>query len=582
MSDFKHPLDSPEAFSAYCEHVKQQFQNLVEERVSFLESAQAHLAILEGLARKSGASPILTELELLGQKARREAAALRESALQPPVELPPSFSFTAVIPAQSQITSSPTSLNGPTTSPSLDYRAVSEPRGAFDSRLVRPTPAPPPPPIRAAAPVPKTEQRSLEELYAATDALVEEAEQEGDLYSGVSGLIRLKALLCRQRGLQAELAQRDIQHWPVRQLLSYIRRRIDEEHGSGHYLIMLRAELWPAEPWPWYRLAELYEGLGEAYAALDWYEEEADKFNQPERQELLESIAAHQTRLWRHLQLYFPRQNDEHQLQFFRSVCAMAEQEDVYLYSLQERCPDEELEEKAKSLPVIIEHLKVDRKNRSKREAAIAELRQLVTGPDFGTRDGDPHLLEQAVVKCRETGAPASSTALRTVLMNWVSLLSESEEKSVQEVARELEKETERLARKAAETDTSEAEIFSESEIAELEAVRDMVRGKRCLFIGGICREESRQKIERELGLAELVWPSTNGAESVYKFESDIQNTDITVILIRFMRTGWGHARELAVKHDKMFVRLPAGYGINQVVRQFYRQLVPEAALVGK
>lgn len=583
MSEYKHPLDSPESFCAYCEHVKQQLRNLVEERISFLESAHAHLGILEGVARKSGPSPILTELELLGHHARREAAALRESALQPAADLvQPPFLFAATA-APAAITQAPSNLDyrpPQDTRAPYDARTPYEARGPYDARAARPVQ----PVLRAAPPVPKTEQRSLEELYHATDVLIEEAEQEGDFYSDTVGLIRLKALLCRQRGLQAELFQRDIQHWPLKQLLTYIRRRIDEEHGSGHYLIMLRAELWPAEPWPWYRLAELYDGLVDAHLALDWYEIEAAKFNQPERQELLESIASHQTRLWRHLQAYFPRQNDEHQLQFFRGVCALAEQEDVYLYSLQERCPDEVLTEKAEGLPVIIEHLKLDRTNRAKREAAIQELKQLVTSPDFGTREGDPQLLEQAVIRCREEGAPASSTALRAFLMDWVALLMESEERPVQEVARELELEVERQVRKAADAEMAESEItFSDSEMEELDAVRDLVGGKRCLFIGGVCREEARQRIQRELGLAELVWPSTNGMESVYKFEPDIQNTDITVILIRFMRTGWGHARELAIKHDKMFVRLPAGYGINQVVRQFYRQAVrEEPVLVGK
>jgi hypothetical protein len=584
MSDYKHPLDSPEAFTAYCEHVKEHLKNTVAERISFLESAHAHLGLLENLARKAGPSPLLTELELLGQHARREAVALRDSSILPAADLdtaPFVFSPAATTPAPHQTAQAVTNISVH----DVGYRPV-DGQSAYDARTGYEARGPRPitQPIRAVAPVPKTEQRGLEELYRATDELIEEAEREGDLYSGVVGLIRLKALLCRQRGLQAELFQRDIQHWPLKQLLTYIRRRIDEEHGSGHYLIMLRAELWPSEPWPWYELAHFYDGLIEAYEALDWYEAEASKFNQPERQELLESIAAHQTRLWRHLQAYFPRQNDEHQLQFFRSVCALAEQEDVYLYSLQERCPDEVLAEKAEQLPVIIEHLMLDRTNRAKREAALQELKQLISSADFGTREGDPQLLEQAVIRCRDTGAPASSTALRSLLIDWVALLSESGEKSVQEVARELEREVARQVRKAAEADVSDAVLtFSDSELAELEAVKELVRGKRCLFIGGICREESRQRIERELGLAELVWPSTNGTESVYNFESDIQNTEITVILIRFMRTGWGQARELAQKYNKLFVRLPAGYGVNQVVRQFYRQIVhEEPVLVGK
>jgi hypothetical protein len=561
MSDQTSPLESPEAFSAYCERVKQQLQDSITERLKFLEAASTQLAAFETLARKSGNASLTNELLLLGQHASRESAALKNEGA---TDSPAPVAGTVIVPSSPVEQPAAPAASYPTAVASVPY----------EPRITTWRPTPPPRPVLP--PVPKSPRRPLEELYRETDLLTEQAEQEGDLYSETTGLIRLKALLCRQRALQAELAAEDIQHWPLRQLLNYIRRRIDDEHGAGHYLIPLRAELWPTDAWPWYRLADLYESLADAHVALAWYDEEAEKLNQPERQELLESIASHQTRLWRHLQTYFPRQNDEHQINFFRELCAIAEEEDVYLYSLQERCPDDALEEKAEALPLILESLKVDRKNRAKREAALQQLRLLVGDPDFGTREGDPAALNQAVVKCRKEGVPPSSVTLRNILADWVSLLEESTEKGVQEVAREIQKEADRLIRKAEFESAEPEQALSESEQAELDAVRALVRGKKCLFIGGICREESRQRLERELELAELVWPSTNGTESVYRFEPDIQNTDVTVVLVRFMRTGWGQARELAVRNEKMFVRLPAGYGLKQVVRQFHRQLLHE------
>jgi hypothetical protein len=569
MSENRSPLESPELFSAYCERIKQQLQESVEERLKFLESASAQLTAFEALARKSGNIALTDELLQLNQHAGREVAALRNDG---PVQALTSSAH-AVVNQPSEGQPAQESLSQPSDLPATAVtNAPSEPRTYTYYPSAQPRPTPPPRPILP--PVPKTPSRPLEEVYRDTDRLTEQAEQEGDIYSETKGLIRLKALLCRQRALQAELAAQDIQHWPLRQLLNYIRRRIDDGHGVGHYLIPLRAELWPTEAWPWHRLADLYDSLADAHEALDWYDAEAEKLNQPERQELLESIASHQTRLWRHLQTYFPRQNDEHQINFFRELCAIAEEEDVYLYSLQERCPDEALEEKAEALPTILESLKVDRKNRAKREAALQQLRVLVSDPDFGTREGDPEALDKAVVRCRKEGAPASSVTLRSILADWVSLIEESKEKGVQEVAREIQKEADRLIRKAEFESAEPEQALSESEQAELDAVRALLRGKKCLFIGGICREESRQRLERELELTELVWPSTNGTESVYRFEPDIQNTDVTVVLVRFMRTGWGQARELALRHEKMFVRLPAGYGLKQVVRQLHRQLV--------
>jgi hypothetical protein len=563
MSDLliaESPLDSEALLDAYCDRIRKQLDTSVENRARFLESAHFKLTTLLNIARNAADGPLTEELTHLSAQAARELDALRGTNLaDAAVALPAPL-------------------------PTLDLSAVEKPVGngtasvvheqAQEYRVVTARPALPPRP--APPPVPSSPRRPLEEVYQDTDTLTEQAEQEGDVFSGTVGLIKLKALMCRQRALQAELAQRDIQHWPLRSLLNYLRRRIDDEHGPGHYLIPLRAELHPAEPWPWNRLADLYESLIEAYNALDWYDAEAAKLTQPERQELLESIASHQTRLWRHLQSWFPRQNDEHQIHFFRDLCGIAEEEDVYLYSLQERCPDDLLDERAEQLPVVLEHLQLDKKNRAKREAAVQQLRALVTNPDFGTRETDPKELAAAVAHCRKQGAPASSVALRALLTPWVALLEECKEKAVQEVAREIQKEADRLAKRA-EADLAEPDqALSDDEQTELDEVRNLVRGKRCLFIGGICREESRQRLERELGLAELVWPSTNGTESVYKFEPDIEKSDITITMVRFMRTGWGQARELAVKHNKLFARLPAGYGLRQVVRQLHRQLPRE------
>jgi hypothetical protein len=584
LATITNPLDSEDALRKYCDFARHELKDHIAARIAFLETAKRDLEALYSLSSRTGNEKLSAdlsdwigrasgELALLSGLPLDSSSAVVAVPLSAPLGEPAPGSSNGHPPASSPSPAAPgNGVAPPAPAPEPKYQTIDLTAYNESRALARTAP------FRAAPPIPKLPQRTLEEVYTDTETLTELAEAEGDQFKGKTGLIRLKALLCKQRSLQAELAARDIQHWPLRQLMNYLRRRIDEEHGAGHYLIPLRAELHPSDAWPWTRLADLYELLAEAHEALDWYESEASKLNQPERQELLESVAAHQTRLWRFLQAYFPRQNDEHQISFFRDLCGIAEEEDVYLFSLQERCPDEVLDEKAEQLPIVLEHLRLDKKNRAKREAALQELRLLVGQPDFGTGDKDAELLSKAVVKCRVAGAPASSVALRSILLDWAALLEESSVKAVQEVAKALQAEVDRRARQAEPAPADNEPLLSETERLQLEAVRNLVRGKRCLFIGGICREESRQRLEKELGLAELVWPSTNGTESVYKFESDIQNTDITVILIRFMRTGWGQARELAVKHDKMFVRLPAGYGLHQVVHQFGRQLIHEEA----
>lgn len=566
MAELRSPLESPEAFAAYKDRIRHQLKAQVVERIAFLESATEELGALETLARRASNVPLVAELANLAQMARHECAALNrfDSVADPS---PIATDVRTVEPLHGVIRESRVTHHGP------DYFTETAPHAPystdFRSTAYRPA-APRPAPVIPT--FPKTPARQVDEIFRDVETLAEEVES-GLAESGIPGVVRLKAQLCRQRALQSELAAQDIQHWPLQQLISQIRRRVDEEHGPDHYLIPLRRELWPTEAWPWQQLAELYIWLAKAYETLSWFDHEADSLGRNDRHELLESIAAHQTRLYRHLQAYFPRQNDEHQITLFRDLCAIADDEDVYLQCLQERFPDDLLAERAEAMPAILERLHADRASREKRDRAVALLRALVGRSGFGAEPEDHQALVRAVVACRSEGEPCSSLVFRETISKWIDTLESSEDRCVQEVARELKMDADRsVVRVDDESPVGETKL-TESERAELDSVRAVVAGKKCLFIGGVCREESRQKLEKELGLAELVWPSTNGAESVYKFEPDIQNTDFTVVLVRFMRTGWGQARELAVRNGKPFVRLPAGYGLKQVVRQFHQQL---------
>jgi hypothetical protein len=110
---------------------------------------------------------------------------------------------------------------------------------------------------------------------------------------------------------------------------------------------------------------------------------------------------------------------------------------------------------------------------------------------------------------------------------------------------------------------------------AELEKILPLVQGTRGIMIGGVCREDNRRAIEQTLKLSTLVWEDTNGRESVYDFESLVAHpeTRVVFLMIRFMRTGYGRVAELCRKYGKTLVRLPAGYGVNQVIHQLAEQM---------
>jgi hypothetical protein len=388
MTRTQNPLASAEEFARYCDSVRCRLSEHVQSRAEFLSVARERLGALERVAREADASALCSELrELLGL-VESELHHLQSSGIS-------GRSADGMGPVDTQhavVAATPVHPheNGASDT-SSDGRA----------RVRQPA-------VPEAHPV-----RPLEDVYRDVEAMTHLLDDAGRRWPGSSGLIRLKALLARQRGLQAELTGRGIDHWPLRQIMHNIRRRIDEEHGSGHYLIGLRAELWPSDPWPWVRLAELYEDLADAVEAMAWYTRECERLTRPDRHELLESIAAFQTRLWRHLQSFFPRQNDEHQIHLFRELCSVAAQEDVYLFSLQERCSDELLAEKVDHLHILLEHLRLDRAGRPARDAALQELRTLLREPDFGRGADDAVRLQAAVEHCLSEGVPPDSAAFR-------------------------------------------------------------------------------------------------------------------------------------------------------------------------
>ena len=85
----------------------------------------------------------------------------------------------------------------------------------------------------------------------------------------------------------------------------------------------------------------------------------------------------------------------------------------------------------------------------------------------------------------------------------------------------------------------------------ELEAVRQITQGKRCLLLGGTCREENRRKIEEALQLSELVWPSTKPSDPLSKFDTEIRHADIVALLTRFSRKEWKNAQDICAREGK-------------------------------
>lgn len=178
--------------------------------------------------------------------------------------------------------------------------------------------------------------------------------------------------------------------------------------------------------------------------------------------------------------------------------------------------------------------------------------------------------LVESVERLIELGIRPSDPKLRDALLPIADDLPDSVEASPRfcEVLRYID---EFIARAEAEPREPERELPPTHEIQQ---VRSLLAGKVAVMIGGQCRAKSREALERALGLSELRWVTTRKHESVGNFEADVRRADVDLVLlaIRWSSHSFEEVKSICDRWDKPFVRLPRGYGANQVASEILRQ----------
>lgn len=128
----------------------------------------------------------------------------------------------------------------------------------------------------------------------------------------------------------------------------------------------------------------------------------------------------------------------------------------------------------------------------------------------------------------------------------------------------------------AAEADESEPDPSAREPTAEVRRAAALLRGRRAVLIGGEARRQHRERLERELGLAELCWIGTREHQSTAPFEPEIArpDTDLVIVIVGLSSHSFvWDTGEMCRKHGKIMVRLPKrGYNINQVAHQVLSQ----------
>lgn len=133
--------------------------------------------------------------------------------------------------------------------------------------------------------------------------------------------------------------------------------------------------------------------------------------------------------------------------------------------------------------------------------------------------------------------------------------------------------------RKLAEVEEEEEDDETEDSTAraptpEVLAVREVLRGKRMVIIGGDERPDSTHRIQEAFQLRELHWIETqpNGAHSAFSPPIRDPDTAIVVLLIRWSRHQFGDVVEICKQFGKPFVRATTGYNPNTIALAIVKQ----------
>lgn len=113
---------------------------------------------------------------------------------------------------------------------------------------------------------------------------------------------------------------------------------------------------------------------------------------------------------------------------------------------------------------------------------------------------------------------------------------------------------------------------------AEVQKVSAFLKDAEIVIIGGDCRHESKHTLMRAFGLSDLNWIETRPHETTSQFESAIARSEVklVVLAIRWSSHSYGDVKKFCDKYRKKLVRLPRGYGVNQVAAEICNQCSEE------
>ena len=171
-------------------------------------------------------------------------------------------------------------------------------------------------------------------------------------------------------------------------------------------------------------------------------------------------------------------------------------------------------------------------------------------------------------------GAPASHPDLIEMLASeeWITERMPAEVAERPAVADVLRYVDQRIAASQAAADAPPS--ARREPTPEVRSVREALRGRTVVIVGGDDRPHSRENIEREFELSELKWLSSREHSSIEQFRAAIIHPDtaLVILMIRWASHSYEDLQEVCEPAGKPFVRLPGGYNPSQLAHQIIEQ----------
>jgi hypothetical protein len=131
--------------------------------------------------------------------------------------------------------------------------------------------------------------------------------------------------------------------------------------------------------------------------------------------------------------------------------------------------------------------------------------------------------------------------------------------------------------------DVDDAECAPDKLNSDVRAVREVLRGKRLVIVGGDERPDKAAKIREAFELGELKWVATREHQSPEKVVPSINHSDTSVVLLLTRWCGHSHGQLKAVcdRQRTPFVQIPGGCNPRMLAYQIRHQVGEQLGICG-